>query len=72
MWLDRNINPESVSGTSSLQQLQSGLLCMPAHACRACDAGAADEQYIFDLDVRLQYSDDSTVLLHALEVMLSP
>ena len=35
-----------------------------------CVAGAADEQYIFDLDVRLQYSDDSIILLQALEVTL--
>lgn len=38
------------------------------HACCVCVAGAADEQYIFDLDVRLEYSDDSTILLQALEV----
>ncbi|KAK9824474.1 hypothetical protein WJX72_010621 [[Myrmecia] bisecta] len=29
--------------------------------------GAADDQFIFDLNVRLQYSDDSRVLLQALE-----
>ena len=31
-------------------------------------AGAADDQHIFDLNVRLQYSDDATVLLQALQV----
>ncbi len=31
-------------------------------------AGAADDQHIFDLNVRLQYSDDAAVLLQALQV----
>lgn len=35
----------------------------------AC-TGAGDEQYIFDLDVRLQYSDDTTILLQALEARI--
>ena len=34
-------------------------------------AGAADEQHIFDVNVRLQYSNDSRVLLGALEVSRS-
>ena len=31
-------------------------------------AGAADDQHIFDLNVRLQYSDDAVVLTQALQV----
>ena len=36
-----------------------------------CAAGAADDQHIFDLNVRLQYSDDAAVLLQALQVNTS-
>ena len=32
-------------------------------------AGAADDQHVFDLNVRLQYSDDPVVLTQALQVM---
>ena len=39
------------------------------YLCNVADAaGAADDQHIFDLNVRLQYSDDATVLLQALQV----
>ena len=31
-------------------------------------AGAADDQHVFDLNVRLQYSDDPVVLTQALQV----
>ena len=34
----------------------------------AVAVGAADDQHIFDLNVRLQYSDDEVVLLLALQV----
>ena len=34
----------------------------------AVDAGAADDQHIFDLSVRLQYSDNEAVLAQALQV----
>ncbi|KAL0055596.1 hypothetical protein WJX82_002269 [Trebouxia sp. C0006] len=38
---------------------------------RAISTGAADDQHIFDLNVRLQYSDDTAVLLQALQELRS-
>ena len=56
---------------SGLQRAKSAVCSAPQKKAHLV-AGAADEQHIFDVNVRLQYSNDSRVLLGALEVSHSP
>lgn len=53
----------------ALRRHMERTICLKNLAC--CAAGAADDQHIFDLNVRLQYSDDAAVLLQALQVNTS-